>query len=141
MWRKSTTNDEVDVAFRFEETLAIVAAASLALIIGLMAGLSWQQCLILIFGVSCLVGGIVFTLLEMHRLTHPPTGGSAPSPATKAATVLRRIVVRSWQSIDPLPHHENYPECPGQDQGQRTSNLPGSTPLLEAIAARLHSRR
>lgn len=141
MWRKSRANSQVDLAFRFEEMLAIVAAATLSLITGLMAGLPWQQCLILMFGVSCLVGGIVFTLLEMRRLTHPPAGATAPLQTTKAATALRRIVVHSWRNIDPLPHHENCPECPGQDQGQRTSNLPDSTPFLEVIAARLRNRR
>jgi len=141
MWRKSTASNQADVAFQFEATLAIVAVATLAFIIGLVAGLSWQECVTLIIGVSCLLGGIVFTLIEMHRLTHPPTSRRSPPPSTKAATVLRKIVARSWQSVDPLPHHENYPECPGQDQGQRTSNIPGSTPLLEEIAQRLHNRR
>jgi len=48
--------------------LAIIAAANTALIFGLLAKLSWQGCLMLMFAVAALGGGIVFTVLEMRSL-------------------------------------------------------------------------
>jgi hypothetical protein len=48
--------------------LAIIAAANAALVFGLLANLSWQECLILMFAMAALGGGIVFTVLEMQSL-------------------------------------------------------------------------
>ena len=48
--------------------LAVIAAANTALIFGLLANLSWQECLVLMFAVAALGGGIVFTVLEMQSL-------------------------------------------------------------------------
>jgi len=48
--------------------LAIIAAANTALIFGLLAKLSWQGCLMLMFAVAALGGGIVFSVLEMRSL-------------------------------------------------------------------------
>ena len=49
-------------------TIAGIAAANTALILGLLAKLSWQECLMLIVAVAALGGGIVFTILEMQSL-------------------------------------------------------------------------
>jgi hypothetical protein len=48
--------------------IAIIAAANAALVFGLLAKLSWPECLMLMFAVAALGGGIVFTVLEMQSL-------------------------------------------------------------------------
>jgi hypothetical protein len=48
--------------------IAIIAAAITGLIFGLLTKLSWQGCLMLMFAVAALGGGIVFTVLEMRSL-------------------------------------------------------------------------
>ena len=48
--------------------LAIIAAANTGLVFGLLAKVSWQECLILMFATAAFGGGIVFTVLEMQSL-------------------------------------------------------------------------
>ena len=48
--------------------IAIIAAANTALVFGLLAKLSWPECLMLMLAVAALGGGIVFTVLEMQSL-------------------------------------------------------------------------
>jgi uncharacterized membrane protein YjjP (DUF1212 family) len=52
----------------FGPLLATVAATSVAFIFGLVATLSWQQCLVVVLAAGALAGGAVFTVLEMLRL-------------------------------------------------------------------------
>jgi lipoprotein signal peptidase len=48
--------------------LAIIAAANTGLIFGLLAKVSWQECLMLMFAAAAVGGGVVFTVLEMQGL-------------------------------------------------------------------------
>ena len=48
--------------------IAITAAASTAFIVGLLAMLSWQECLMVALAAAALTGGAIFTVMEMHRL-------------------------------------------------------------------------
>ena len=131
-------------AWRYEELLAMIAAATTALIVGLMARIGWQNCLILIGSAAAFTGGVLFALLELHRLGRAASGNAAilaqntsdanQSIRLRAFASLRRIMMQPAESNDPYPHHEDYPESPGQDQGQLTSRLTGSTPLLEELA-------
>ena len=41
---------------------------TIALIFGLGAMLSWQECLVVVLGAAALAGGAVFTVWEMQRL-------------------------------------------------------------------------
>ena len=45
-----------------------IAAATTALIFGLIATLSWQACLMVFLAAAVLAGGAVFTVLEMQKL-------------------------------------------------------------------------
>ncbi|HYL34749.1 MAG TPA: hypothetical protein VEV17_02420, partial [Bryobacteraceae bacterium] len=111
---------------------------------GLMARIGWQNCLILIASVTAFTGGVLFALLELHRLGRGASGNAttlaqdtsdaSQSIRLTAIASLRRIMLQYTENNDPYPHHEDYPESPGQDQGQLTSRLPGSTPLLEELA-------
>ena len=48
--------------------IAIIAAANTGLVFGLLAKVSWQECLMLMFAAAAFGGGIVFTVLEMQSL-------------------------------------------------------------------------
>ena len=48
--------------------LIAIAAATTALIFGLLAMLSWQACLMLALAAAVIAGGTVFTFFEMQRL-------------------------------------------------------------------------
>jgi hypothetical protein len=60
--------DKVTKRVPFAPLLAAVAATNVAFIFGLVATLSWQQCLVVVLAAGALAGGTVFTVLEMHRL-------------------------------------------------------------------------
>ena len=45
-----------------------IAAATTAFIFGLVAMLSWQECLMVVLAAAALAGGALFTVLEMQRL-------------------------------------------------------------------------
>jgi hypothetical protein len=60
--------DRVSKRVPFGPLLAAVAATSVAFIFGLVATLSWQQCLVVVLAAGALAGGAVFTVLEMLRL-------------------------------------------------------------------------
>lgn len=61
-------SDKAAKGMPFAPWLAAVAATGVALIFGLAATLSWQQCLGVVLGSGALAAGAVFTVLEMHRL-------------------------------------------------------------------------
>jgi hypothetical protein len=48
--------------------LMAIAAATTAFIFGLVAMLSWQECLMVVLAATALAGGALFTVLEMQRL-------------------------------------------------------------------------
>jgi hypothetical protein len=51
------------------------------------------------------------------------------------------LVKQAVCECEPCPHHENYPESPGEDQGQLTSHLPGSTPFFNHRAFLAQNQR
>jgi hypothetical protein len=116
----------------------MIAAASLALVVGLTEGLSLPDCLILVMGAAVIAGGVIFTFLEVHRLALPAgaqvTQQEPPSAHRLSAFAsLRRAMLPVAESTEACPHHEYYPESPGEDQGQLTSHWPSSTPSLREL--------
>lgn len=53
----------------FEYLLPMVAAATLALMYGLVVGVSWPICLMLMAAAAALIGGMAFTLLHFSKCT------------------------------------------------------------------------
>jgi hypothetical protein len=103
----------------------------------------WLVGSILMGAAAMLIGGIVFSLLKTQR----------PVPSASARRVARQCVAldadlvriereklleQPTDSDEPYPHHETHPESPGQDQGQLTSHLPGSTPFFEDVDTTIH---
>jgi hypothetical protein len=100
--------------------------------VGSLAGL------ILMSAAAVLIGGIVFSLLKTQR----PVPSASSRRLARQCDVFQADLVRtereklleqSTNSAEPYPHHETHSESPGEDQGQLTSHLPGSTPFFEDV--------
>ena len=126
-----------DQATLFECLLAMVATGTTALILSLLGGLQWQGSIMVMASVAVLIGGIVYSLLEMYRLGHPVRHSeTARTRQYWNRRILERNTVSQQQSAEideACFHHENHPESSGEDQGQLLSHLPGSTPFLEKL--------
>ena len=91
--------------------------------------------LILMSAAAVLIGGIVFSLLKTQR----PVPSASSRRFARQCDVFQADLVRvereklreQSKRDEPYPHHETYPESPGEDQGQLTSHLPGSTPFFD----------
>jgi hypothetical protein len=99
--------------------------------------------LILMGAAAVLIGGIVTSLLKMIR---PVPSASSRRLARQCdafqADLVRiereKLLEQPTNSDEPYPHHETHSESPGEDQGQLTSHLPGSTPFFEGVNPTIH---
>jgi hypothetical protein len=98
----------------------------------LMHRLGWTERVLLLIGGISVAWGILFTFLEIRRL--------AQTSKERAEDILAEEKERFGPETikpptgDPYPHHEDYPESAGFDQGQLTSRISGSTPFIEDLA-------
>jgi hypothetical protein len=99
--------------------------------------------LILMSAAAVLVGGIVFSLLKTQR----PVPSASSRRLARQCDVFQadlvsiereKLLEQSTNSDEPYPHHETHPGSPGEDQGQLTSHLPGSTPFFEDVEPAIH---
>jgi len=56
------------ISRNFTYSLVGISGSSAGLILGLLASLSWPECLMLMFTLGALAGGAVFTFFEMRAL-------------------------------------------------------------------------
>jgi hypothetical protein len=126
----------------FECLLAMAAAATTALIFSLSSGVRWQLALALMGAAAALAGAALFTFLEMRKLgraslRHGASGNEHRSVESTyqitRAEQLERTTEQLADRDEGCFHHENHPESPGEDQGQLTSHLAGSTPFCEKL--------
>jgi hypothetical protein len=114
----------------------IVAIITSVGLLSMLAGLSFLQFVLAAAGASVLIWTIFFTLFEFRRITRPSRGVEVEeSPGAEI-----RIVIVEPPTGEPYPHHEQYVESPGQDQGQLTSRLPDSIPLFDLLRWRRRQR-
>jgi hypothetical protein len=83
-------------------------------------------------GISLVVWGIIFTVLEVRRIA-----GISMAHRTRdeveAYQNRRPAVLVQPPTGEACPHHEDHAESPGLDQGQLTSALQGTTPLIDRL--------
>ena len=98
---------------------------------GMMAGMYRWEILLWCMGACLVVGGIIFTFFEVRRLAgiSRSTQELAREEA-EADRMTRRVVVVEGPTDHPYPHHEDFAESEGSDQGQLTSRSPEGTPLI-----------
>jgi len=105
-----------------------------------ITGLAWWQTLLLLTGGLIGAWGTVFSFLEVRRVSQ--TAKDRADEALNAANpYASRTVVVEPPTGDPCPHHEDYPESAGFDQGQLTSRLPDATPLIERLLSRRRAEK
>ena len=101
----------------------------------LLAGLTIWQTLLLLSGSLIVIWTILFTVLEMLRLAKHSNSGGSQAVIEDEGLEFPRVVVHPATG-DPYPHHEHYAESGGLDQGQLTSQLPESSPLIVELIRR-----
>lgn len=122
----------------FISLLAMAVTVMLAIILTLAARISDQERVIVVAASALIAGGIVFSLMELYGQGKEETERKrmAEIEAFEARLALERAraerdMVELPLATEPYRHHENHAESPGMDQGQLTSNLPGTTPFFE----------
>ena len=73
----------------FAGIMAVLAAAEVAFVLGLITRLSWQACALVVIVATGLAAGAVFTVVEMQRLAKEGryTGGVPGNPREHNRTV------------------------------------------------------
>lgn len=135
---KDDESDKAGSEMPIEYLLPMVAGATVALIFGLLVAASWPVCLMLMGAAAALMGGVAFTITQLQSLGLPRKPRTPDQPTRSVESKLRaqrqKLVKQPSDKYEPYPHHENYPESPGEDQGQLTSHLPGSTPFFGELS-------
>ncbi|HYL73557.1 MAG TPA: hypothetical protein VEU96_05100 [Bryobacteraceae bacterium] len=117
----------------------MIMAASFAWVLVLVAGFSWQSCAILMLGMALLIGGIMFSILEMNRIADRKRAKEVAAEIAAVEAFEALLAAQRAQAerelppegVEPYRHHEEHEESPGYDQGQLTSRLSGTTPFLK----------
>lgn len=128
-------------AIQGEEKFAFLYVAISALVLAVamtyssIAGLSGPQTALLLVGGLIGAWATVFTLLEIRRLGQTPKERADEALIRENPYFSRSVTVQP-PTGDPCPHHEDYPESAGLDQGQLTSRTPEPTPFIEDLLAK-----
>ena len=117
-------------ARRFGFLYAVIAAAAIAfsMTISGIHGLTGWQTALMVIGTVIVGWAILFSVLEMRRLGKTAKTTYAEDVEAEANAYPSRTLVVAPPTGDPCPHHEDYVESQGFDQGQLTSRLPDATP-------------
>ena len=122
---------------------AVVFAVMISFIagFGMMAGMYGWEILLWCIGACLVIGGIIFTFFEVRRLAgiSKSTQELAREEA-EADRMTRRVVVVEGPTGDPYPHHEDFAESAGSDQGQLTSRSPEPTPVIGKLLSKRGSQ-
>jgi hypothetical protein len=111
-------------------------AVTCAVAYSLMAGLVWWHSLLLLIGCLLAAWALVFTFMEVRRIAGAAKTNADETLSKDADLYVSRTVTVSPPTGEAYPHHEYYAESAGLDQGQLTSQLPGSTPFIEKFLSR-----
>lgn len=99
----------------FEELLACTAAATVAIIIGMVTGFSWGKYLLVTIVSALLFGGLLYTFRAMYKAGRQ-LNGQSEEPIVEPSIPLRPTRGTETSTIvgkptgEPYPHHEDYPE-------------------------------
>ncbi len=124
-----------------EIRLAAAVTVTVVIAYSLIASLAWWQSLLLLIG--CLFGiwTIVFSFLEVYRAARNAKNSASEAFNEDTDPYASRTVAVGPPTGEPYPHHEDFVESAGLDQGQLTSQLPGSTPFIDGFLNRRHDKK
>lgn len=118
-------------AFLYLAISAVVVAC--AMTFSGIVGLAWWQTVLLLIGGLVGAWATVFSFLEVRRLGQTAMNTADQALEENANPYSSRTVAVDPPTGDPYPHHEDYPESQGLDQGQLTSRLPDATPFIDSF--------
>jgi len=122
---------------RFAFLYVVIAAGALAsaMIYSGIAGLTLAQTILAVIGAVVVGWAILFSILEVRRLAKTPAEAAQALEEASNPYTPRTVVVDP-PTADPYPHHEDYTQSSGFDQGQLTSRIPDTTPLIARLLGR-----
>ena len=122
---------------RFAFLYVVIAAGALAsaMIYSGIAGLTLAQTILAVIGAVVVGWAILFSILEVRRLAKTPAEAAQALEEASNPYTPRTVVVDP-PTADPYPHHEDYTQSSGCDQGQLTSRIPDTTPLIARLLGR-----
>ena len=103
--------------------------------------LSWSQIMLLSAGSLLVIWAIVFTFVEVQRIAGQSQKSIVQSFDEADDWDLPRRVVVEPPTDEPCPHHEDHAGSEGLDQGQLTSQLSGTTPLIAELRDRAQRKK
>ena len=122
---------------KFTFLYAVIAAGAVAsaMTYSGITGLAWWQSLLLVIGAVIVGWAALFSVLEMRRVSQTPEEAARAREAAVNPYTARTLIVDP-PTADPYPHHEEYTQSAGFDQGQLTSRIADTTPLIEKFLRR-----
>ena len=127
--------------FAFLYVLLATVAVAGAVTFSWIAGLVWWQTLLVLVGALIGAWGTTFSFLETRRVAQRPDQRNNEILREDTDPYIPRKVKVAPPTGDPYPHHEDYPESAGFDQGQLTSRLPDETPFVEEFLKRRSEKK
>ena len=115
--------------FAFLYVVIAAGATASAMIFSGLAGLVWWQSILTVIGAVVVGWAVLFSILEVRRLAQTPNEAAKALENASNPYSTRTVVVEP-STADPYPHHEDYVQSSGFDQGQLTSRIPDTTPFL-----------
>ena len=122
---------------RFAFLYVVIAAGAVAsaMIYSGITGLTLAQTILAVIGAVVVGWAILFSVLEVRRLAQTPDEAAKALEEASNPYTTRTVVVEP-PTADPYPHHEDYVQSSGFDQGQLTSRIPDTTPFISRFARR-----
>lgn len=122
---------------RFAFLYVVIAAGALAsaMIYSAIAGLTMWQTILAVIGAVVVGWAILFSVLEVRRLARTPAEAAQALEEASNPYTSRTVVVEP-PTADPYPHHEDYTQSSGFDQGQLTSRIADTTPFIGRLLGR-----
>ena len=122
---------------RFAFLYVVIAAGALAsaMIYSGIAGLTLAQTILAVIGAVVVGWAILFSILEVRRLAKTPAEAAQALEEASNPYTPRTVVVDP-PTADPYPHHEDYTQSSGFDQGQLTSRIADTTPFIGRLLGR-----
>lgn len=114
----------------FAYVLVLLPVVVLIAGFGMMAGLPGRETLLWAFAGCLLVGAAIFTFFEVRRIASAKNGVERACEEEDVEQYTEHVLVVAPGTGEPYPHHETQAGSAGFDQGQLTSRIPDSTPLL-----------
>ena len=119
--------------FTFLYVVMSAAAITCATAYSLIAGLGLLQASLLLIGCLLVACAFVFSFMEIRRAVRADKKSVDESFAREPDPYASRTVDVAPPTQDAYPHHEDYVESQGLDQGQLTARISGSTPFIDRL--------